>query len=67
MTQQEESMLVFAARYAHNRLTGAALMVVSEIIDKWPEISERTRKQLVRESREATHFKDEWQRLADLK
>ena len=66
MTNHEESMLVFAARYAHSRNTSAAHMVVAEIIGKWPELRASTRRQLVRESREAIYNHDYWQRLVDL-
>tara|TARA_R110000803_G_scaffold61846_2_gene121855 strand:- start:650 stop:778 length:129 start_codon:yes stop_codon:yes gene_type:complete len=34
-----ESMYVFAARYAHTRFTGAAHRVVNEILKNWDEIS----------------------------
>ena len=66
MTTYEESMLVFAARYAHHRNTGASLMVVNEIISKWPDISESTRRQLVREAQEATYNHDDWRQMVDL-
>ena len=66
MTQHEESMLVFAARYAHSRNTCAAHMVVNEIISKWPDISESTRRQLARETQEAAYNHDDWQKLVDL-
>ena len=66
MNYNAETMLVFAARYAHNRNIGAALTVVSSIIDQWPNITISTREQLVREAREAEYNKPCWKRLADL-
>ena len=66
MTDNEESCLVYAARYAHHRRTAAAMQVVNNIIAKWDDIDPRVRKLIVRESREATHNHDDWQKLVDL-
>ena len=62
--QQLNNILVMAARYAHNRKTGAALQVVSAIIAEWENISEQTRVQLAKEaSNEATCNYQDWQKL----
>ena len=63
MTPIEENMYVFAARYAHGRNTGAPLMVVTELINKWDEFSKNTQAQLLSESFEAFHCKRDWDRL----
>lgn len=55
--------LVFAARYAHDRNTGAALAVVSAVKHFWPCLNESTRDMLVRESHEATCNLEEWEEL----
>ena len=56
-----DTMLVFAARYSHSRNTGASLMVVSEIMARWNELSSHTQDQLVRESHEAAYSLELWE------
>ena len=56
----KEGVLVFAARYAHGRNTGAAFMVVRDILSVWDCLSEYTKEQLYRESFEASYCKDDW-------
>tara|TARA_R110001632_G_scaffold81300_1_gene181127 strand:+ start:59 stop:253 length:195 start_codon:yes stop_codon:yes gene_type:complete len=63
----DESMYVFAARYAHTRFTGAAHRVVNEILKDWGNISESTRIQLRVEAIEATCNLEDWKRLIDKK
>ena len=65
LTYQEETMFVLAARYAHNRQTGAALQVVTEILNKWDRISDFTKEQLKREAKEASFNHDDWALLID--
>lgn len=60
-----QASLVFAARYAHHRDTGAALMVVGAVIAYWDRIDPVTRNQIVRESYDATHNVRDWERLRD--
>jgi len=63
-----ESMYVFAARYAHRRPTAAAHRVVSDILQNWDNISESTRLQLrVEAKKEATCNLEDWKRLIDKK
>ena len=63
-----ESMYVFAARYAHTRFTGAEHRVVSDIFRNWDSISESTRLQLrVEAKKEATCNLEDWKRLIDKK
>jgi len=63
MTPIEENMIVFAARYAHGRNTGAALQVVKHILNVWDELSYRTKDHLISESNEASYCLDEWEML----
>ncbi len=46
----ECSCLIYAARYAHTRNTGAAAQVVSVILSSWHRIPQRVRGQLKREA-----------------
>jgi len=57
----DDSIIIFAARYAHRRNTGTALMVVSFVLKEWG----RTREMLYRESFEATYCREDWKRLQD--
>lgn len=63
MKEYSESMLVFAARYAHSRNTGAAFMVVRQILDVWGELSEQTRDMILKERKEATCNFEDWAML----
>ena len=65
LTNGEENTLVFAARYAHNRRTGAANVVVTEILNKWDRISDFTKEQLKREAKEASTNHEDWALLID--
>lgn len=65
MTQLEETMIVFAARYAHKRNTGGALMVVTRALNVWDKLTENTKRKLYDESREAQYCKEDWQKLRD--
>jgi hypothetical protein len=55
-----QGCLVYAARYAHNRQTGAALQVVNAIKSCWHQLSARTQIDLIEESYEATTNLDDW-------
>ncbi len=58
--------LVFAARYAHTRRTGAALLVVNAIIDNWDRLSADTQKQIINEAvNEATCNLEDWKLITD--
>jgi len=58
-----QTALIFAARYAHSRATGAASAVVCAAKRHWKELSEGTQKQLIKESHEAIYNLDDWQDL----
>jgi len=60
-----ESIIVYAARYAHTRNTGASLQVVNYILRVWQDLSDDTCKQLARESTEATCNKNDWIRIVE--
>lgn len=55
-----QGCLVYAARYAHNRHTGAALQIIKTIKSCWHQLSARTQKDLIEESYEATTNLDDW-------
>ena len=61
-----ETCLVFAARYAHNRQTGASLAVLTAIKENWEDIRQHTRDQLKSEASEATCNLTDWEELKEL-
>jgi len=63
MNYSIESCLVFAARYSHNRKTGAASLVVDAIKSEWDGLALYTREQIIRESHEATTNLETWESL----
>lgn len=65
-TPLENTALVFAARYCHNRFTSGALMLIRCLISNWERIDLHTQKQILSESyKEATTNHDDWQKLFD--
>lgn len=63
----EQSCLVFAARYAHTRNTGAASMVVNTILENWDRLIPETQEQLKREAEyEATCNFEDWGKLINM-
>ena len=64
LTPEEQTCLVFASRYAHDRNTSAALIVVNTILQNWDRLTQHTKEQLFREARsEAMYNLDDWYRL----
>lgn len=63
LSGNESSVYIYAARYAHHRATGAALQVVSEILNNWDRLPKQVQGQLKREAQEVTSNHDDWQRL----
>jgi hypothetical protein len=63
LTRHAQTVLVFAARYAHNRKTYAASIVCDEIRKHWANLDENTRTQIIRESEEAGENRQTWQDL----
>ena len=59
----DNTLYIFAARYAHHRNTGAAYQVVRCILEAWDRLDQQTRLQLVREASEATTCKEDWDLL----
>jgi ABC-type proline/glycine betaine transport system ATPase subunit len=49
MKRVDETLLVFAMRYAIGRRTAAPSMVADKIIEVWPQLQEWTQKQMQRE------------------
>ena len=60
-----QDCLVYAARYSHNRPTGAANVVVATLMDLWDGLDEQTQTQIIRESLHATESPDDWERLRE--
>ena len=58
-----QTALVFAARYTHHRGTGGALAVCNALAYCWDQLDERTQKQIIKESYEATCNKHEWEQF----
>ena len=57
-------MLVYAARYAHSRQTGAANQVVNAILNNWDSLTERHKLQICEEAtNEATCNLTDWGRI----
>lgn len=60
------SMLIYAARYAHTRNTGAAMQVVNCAVKNWDSLKEEHRVQLAKETKDATCNFEDWNRLLNL-
>ena len=67
MNQIDQTVWIFAARYAHHRNTGAAWAVVNSVKSNWDLFDEATKNQLIKESHEATHNQEDWEVLRKLK
>lgn len=61
LAETVQTAFVFAARYVHNRDTGGTLLVCKALANVWPQLSEQTRNQILRESYEASANRDDWQ------
>jgi hypothetical protein len=62
-----DNVFVMAARYAHNRQTGAAHQVVSIILKHWKLIQDRTKVQIAKEAKnEAQYNREDWNRIIKL-
>ena len=62
----ENTALVCAARYCHNRHTSGALMLTRCLISNWERIDLHTQEQILSEAyKEATTNRDDWQILFD--
>lgn len=58
-----DSVLIFAARYAHGRNTGAALAVVTALKACWRALTPELKSQLLREADEAQYNHEDWEEL----
>ncbi len=65
MSDYAQTCLLFAARYAFNRKTGAAYVVIKVINREWDNLSKELKQQLKREASKATANKDEWKEIVD--
>ena len=65
-TSLEDTALVFAARYTHNRNTGGTYAIVRCLISNWGRITPSTQEMILREAyQDATTNRDDWQKLFD--
>ena len=65
-TPLENTAIVFAARYTHNRNTGGTYAIVRCLIANWDRISGGAQDQILREAyNEARYNRDDWQKLFD--
>jgi hypothetical protein len=60
------TIIIFAARYAHNRPTGASYPVCRVIIAEWNNMSRCDQIQLQRESLDATCNDKDWAEIRNL-
>ncbi len=67
LTENQETILLFAARYSFNRDTYAGRVVVDQILSEWPNLSDYLKDKIVSESsREALYNRDQWVKIAYL-
>jgi hypothetical protein len=60
------TVLLFAARYTHNRSTGGTLAVTTALEGFWHLLEEHTKKQIVRESTEAIANREDWRQFREM-
>jgi len=65
MDLRTQNCLVFAARYAHDRNTGAAMQVVNSILMNWDSLSENVKRTIQEEAEHAPYNREDWQKLID--
>ncbi len=63
LSVNDSSVFIYAARYAHNRNTGAAMQVVNAILHLWDRFDYVDQQQLKREAKEAVFNIEDWKRL----
>ena len=66
MSVNEQSVLVFAMRYALGRKTAAAWIVATVIKKNWYEIDGDTRKQIKLEIQETEDRTSDWEEVLEL-
>lgn len=59
------NLCVFAARYCHNRSTGAPLATIWAFKEFWHELDDVTKNQIVHESHEATKSLQDWEEFRE--
>ena len=60
-----QTALVFAARYAHDRKTAGAMVVVQAIKHCWKQLDEKVQRQIINETISATTNITDWKDLRD--
>jgi len=64
LSQLEQTVYLFAARYTYNRNTGGTLAITRPIAMVWDMLSAETQKQIEIEAyNEATANRDDWERF----
>jgi hypothetical protein len=66
MTINEQSVLVFAMRYALGRKTAAAFVVATVIEKKWDQIDRFAKEQIKREIQETEDRTSDWEEVLKL-
>jgi hypothetical protein len=65
LSKQLQTALIFAARYTHNRNTGATLHMTETLKNNWIQLSTHIQKQIIKESHEASTNLEKWQELRE--
>lgn len=64
LSRDLQNCLVYAARYAHARQTGASLQVVTAVLNSWGELSPDIKQQLKKEAaNEAVFNYEDWKKI----
>jgi hypothetical protein len=66
MNQTDETILVFAMRYALGRRTGASYIVSTQIVNVWDAITRHTQEQIQREIINTAASPTEWASVLQL-
>ena len=64
-TQEENTALVFAARYTHSRNTGGTFAIVRCLVMNWERIDMHTQSQILREASKEANYLYGWKKLFD--
>lgn len=66
LTQAEQSVFIFAARYSHTKQTGGAMFVVYAILKNWDRFPVSTQQILIKEAKnEATCNMEDWEKIIE--
>ena len=61
-----DTLAIFSARYSHQRKTGASFAVIQALKSEfWGMMSLDGKRQLIKETRESSWCKDDWEEFCD--